>query len=53
MTNTSKNRFWETLVTNVKDMLRETDKIFPEGSSETQIQQRNVQSTTGTGGAPA
>src|SRR5204863_7079485 len=26
---TSVNKFWETLVANVKDLLRETDKIIP------------------------
>ncbi len=39
--NTSKNKFWETLTTNVKDMLRETDKLLPEGSSETFTQTRS------------
>src|SRR5688572_18273471 len=33
--NAARNRFWETLERNVKDMLRETDKLLPEGSSET------------------
>jgi MSHA biogenesis protein MshL len=33
--NSSKNHFWETLTQNIKDILRETDKVFPEGSSET------------------
>jgi MSHA biogenesis protein MshL len=33
--NTSKNRFWESLERNIKDLLRETDKLLPEGSSET------------------
>lgn len=32
--NTAKNHFWETLTQNLKDILRETDKIFPEGASE-------------------
>jgi MSHA biogenesis protein MshL len=40
VTNTSKNRFWETLEKNVKDLLRETDKQLPEGSSETYVQTR-------------
>ena len=39
--NTSKNKFWETLTSNVKDMLRETDKLLPEGSSETFTQSRS------------
>jgi len=47
--NTSKNHFWETLIQNVKDILRETDKILPEGSSETIVQQINAASSTGTG----
>ena len=39
--NTSKNKFWETLEKNIKDMLRETDKLLPEGSSETFTQARS------------
>ena len=38
--NSAKNRFWETLEKNVKDLLRETDKQLPEGSSETFVQAR-------------
>jgi general secretion pathway protein D len=45
--NVAKNRFWETLEKNLKDMLRETDKQLPEGSSETFVQAR------GSGAAPA
>ncbi|MDR2450733.1 MAG: type II and III secretion system protein [Candidatus Accumulibacter sp.] len=37
--NKSKNGFWESLEKNLKDLLLETDKIFPEGSSETTIEQ--------------
>ncbi len=51
--NSSKNHFWETLVKNVTDILRETDKILPEGSSETVVEQNNTSSTTGTGVQPA
>lgn len=40
ITNTAKNRFWETLERNIKDLLRETDKLLPEGSSETIVQTR-------------
>ncbi|MGE5096418.1 MAG: secretin N-terminal domain-containing protein [Betaproteobacteria bacterium] len=40
ITSTSRNRFWETLERNIKDMLRETDKLLPEGSSETFVQSR-------------
>lgn len=38
--NSAKNRFWETLEKNLKDLLRETDKQLPEGSSETFVQSR-------------
>ena len=47
--NSSKNNFWETLVKNIKDILHETDKILPEGSSETIVQQANTASSTGIG----
>ena len=43
----ARNRFWETLERNVKDLLRETDKLLPEGSSETFVQGR-TQSTSAT-----
>ena len=32
--NVSNNHFWETLIENIKDLLRETDKTMPEGVSE-------------------
>jgi MSHA biogenesis protein MshL len=41
--NSAKNHFWETLIQNVKDLLRETDKILPEGSSETVVEQERTQ----------
>jgi general secretion pathway protein D len=47
--NSSRNRFWETLIQNLKDLLHETDKILPEGSSETVVEQQNAISTTGIG----
>jgi MSHA biogenesis protein MshL len=50
--NSTQNHFWETLTQNIKDILHETDKIFPEGSSETVVQQRSNASTTGTGVQP-
>ena len=37
---TARNRFWETLEKNLKDLLRKTDKLLPEGSSETFVQNR-------------
>lgn len=49
--NKSKNRFWESLEKNLKDLLHETDKIFPEGSTETVMEQSSSQTTTGTGAA--
>ncbi len=51
--NTSRNHFWDTLVKNITDILRETDKILPAGSSETVVEQSNMASTTGTGVQPA
>lgn len=50
--NSSKNQFWEQLEKNIKDILRETDKILPEGSSETMIEQANTQSSTGAAALP-
>ncbi len=50
--NFSKNHFWETLTQNIKDILHETDKILPEGSSETSVQQSKEASSTGTGVQP-
>ena len=47
--NKSRNRFWESLEKNLKDLLHETDKVFPEGSTETVVEQSTSQSTTGTG----
>ena len=47
--NRSRNRFWESLEKNLKELLYETDKIFPEGSTETVTEQTASQSTTGTG----
>ena len=43
LTNTTNNRFWETLVANLRDLLRETDKVLPEGSSETVTEQTGQQ----------
>jgi general secretion pathway protein D len=47
--NKAQNRFWDTLIQNVKDILRETDKILPEGSSETVVERQDEQATSGTG----
>jgi len=48
ITNTSKNHFWDTLVKNITDILRETDKVLPEGSSETVVEQSSTNTTSGT-----
>jgi len=50
--NKSKNSFWQSLEKNLKDLLHETDKVFPEGSTETVTEQSASQSTTGTGAPP-
>ncbi len=47
---TAQNNFWQSLERNLKDILRESDKILPEGSSETVIERSDQQATTGTGG---
>lgn len=39
--NKTQNNFWKSLEKNIKDILRETDKILPEGSSETEIKNEN------------
>jgi MSHA biogenesis protein MshL len=44
--NSSKNRFWETLEKNIKDLLRETDKLLPEGSSETFVRRQGPSTAT-------
>jgi MSHA type pilus biogenesis protein MshL len=47
--NKAQNRFWETLEKNIKDILRETDKILPAGSNETVVERQDELATTGTG----
>lgn len=39
--NKANNNFWKSLEKNIKDILQETDKILPEGSSETEIKIEN------------
>lgn len=51
--NVSRNHFWDTLIQNIKDILHETDKIFPSGSSETVVEQNSSTSTSGMNGQPA
>lgn len=50
--NASKNQFWESLEKNIKDILRETDKVLPEGSSETSYEQNNEQAASGAAALP-
>ncbi|NTV69327.1 MAG: pilus (MSHA type) biogenesis protein MshL [Azonexaceae bacterium] len=50
--NSSRNQFWESLEKNIKDILRETDKILPEGSSETVIEKSTAQTSTGAAALP-
>ncbi|HXU76034.1 MAG TPA: pilus (MSHA type) biogenesis protein MshL, partial [Methylomirabilota bacterium] len=50
--NASKNQFWESLEKNIKDILRETDKILPEGSSETVVEQTTAQNANGAAALP-
>ncbi|MFH1658069.1 MAG: secretin N-terminal domain-containing protein [Pseudomonadota bacterium] len=50
--NSSRNQFWESLEKNIKDILRETDKVFPEGSSETVIEKSSAQASTGAAALP-
>jgi general secretion pathway protein D len=49
----TRNRFWETLEKNIRDILQESDKILPSGSSETLTEHLDQQITTGTGTTPA
>jgi general secretion pathway protein D len=36
--NASRNQFWESLEKNIKDILRETDRILPEGVNEEEVE---------------
>ena len=58
--NVSNNRFWETLVDNIQDILRETDKILPAGApnaaaaaSQASQSQQSQQGAPAAGGQPA
>ena len=59
--NASRHRFWESLERNLKDLLRETDKVLPEGSAETFVSGRQAgvaaapvnRASTSRAGAPA
>ncbi|MGE5468943.1 MAG: pilus (MSHA type) biogenesis protein MshL [Ignavibacteria bacterium] len=44
--NKAQHRFWETLERNLKDLLRETDKILPEGTNETVFEHQDQQTGT-------
>ncbi|MCG3186165.1 MAG: hypothetical protein IOMNBAOH_00719 [Rhodocyclaceae bacterium] len=51
--NAGRNRFWESLDRSIRDLLRETDKILPEGSSEEFEEISGALTTSGTGVAAA
>ncbi len=53
VTSKATNNFWGSVERNIKDILRETDKILPSGSSETVVERQDEQATTGTGAPPA
>lgn len=48
----SSNDLWESLIGNLRDLLRETDRLLPEGSFEQLQENTGSQQTTGTGAAP-
>jgi general secretion pathway protein D len=50
--NSSRNQFWDSLEKNIKDILRETDKVLPEGSSETIIEKSTAQTASGAAALP-
>jgi len=51
VTSKAQNHFWPSIEKNIKDILHETDKILPDGSSETVTERFDQQQTTGTGAA--
>ncbi|MDD3353480.1 secretin N-terminal domain-containing protein, partial [Zoogloea sp.] len=51
--NSSRNQFWESVEKNIRDILRETDKILPEGSSETLIENVETSASTGPTSTPS
>lgn len=50
--NSAHNQFWEALERNIQDILRENDKLLPEGSSETLVEQSNSQTASGAAALP-
>ncbi|MBS0372030.1 MAG: type II and III secretion system protein [Proteobacteria bacterium] len=49
--NTSRNQFWESVEKNIRDLLHETDKVLPPGSSDTLIENTETSTTTGAAAA--
>lgn len=47
--NNSRHAFWEEIEKSVRDLLQETDKPLPDGSSETSVEQQQTHSMTGLG----
>lgn len=50
--NSAHNHFWEALERNIQEILRDSDKLLPAGSSETVIEQSNSQTATGAAALP-
>ncbi|NTV11538.1 MAG: type II and III secretion system protein [Zoogloea sp.] len=50
--NTVRNHFWDSVEHNLRDILRETDRLMPDGSSATVVESEQSQATTGTGAPP-
>ncbi|WP_374482670.1 type II and III secretion system protein [Zoogloea sp.] len=46
--NISRNQFWESVEKNIRDLLHETDKVLPQGSSDTLIESSETSTTSGT-----
>lgn len=53
LTNTSSNRFWETLTQNIRDLLRETDKIIPDDQQAAAPPVAPVAAPAGAAASPA
>ena len=51
--NTSRNQLWGSVEKNLRDLLRETDKILPEGSSDTVTENTESASSSGATTMPA
>lgn len=50
--NNSHNQFWESLERNIRDLLRDSDKALPDGSSETVLEENRSLAATGPAALP-